>query len=381
MGTPVYLNGRFLEQRLTGVQRFAQEMTMAIVDLAVRGDFPDIKVLVPPPRSVSNRPSCYGLDVRSVGRMHGHLWEQIALPIAARDGILLNLGNVGPLLAGARQVVVIHDAGIFDVPESYGWRFRTWYRALQHGLVRAHARIVTVSQFSRERIAARLAIDPTEIAVTYEGAEHVLRAAPDPATLARHGLRLRRFVLAVGVGVGHKNLDSLDRLAVELGTRGMVLAVVGSGGHVAFAQGDGQSDPVGRILGRVTDAELRTLYDSAACLVFPSRYEGFGLPPIEAMACGCPVIAAGGGAVEEVCGPAAIYFDPANPEAIADLCRCVLDDPELTCDLAVRGRVRAARFTWEGAARVLADVIAEVRDGDRPRHSGERTRDHAPFFS
>lgn len=383
MATPVFLNGRFLEQRVTGVQRYAREIAAAMAGLAARGEFPAATVLIPRPRPrpLAEMPYCHGLEHRIVGRLQGHLWEQASLPRAARGGVLLSLGNTGPVLAGARQVVVIHDAGVFDVPGSYGWRFRTWYRAVQRGLVRGHARIVTVSEFSRERIAAQLGLDPSTIAVTGEGGEHVRRVEPDPATLTRHGLRRCSFALVVGVGAEHKNLEALGRLSAELESWGMVLVLTGGAGAAAILQPNGCRRPLGRQLGRVSDAELRALYDSAACLVFPSRYEGFGLPPIEAMACGCPVIAAAGGAVEEICGSAALYFDPADPDAIVKLCRCVVDQPTLSCELSLQGRQRAARFTWERAARVLGDVIAEVAAGDGAPHPGTRLRDRAASHS
>jgi len=160
---PVYLNGRFLRQSMTGVQRFSSEMALAIDSLAAADQWPETIVLAPRPgRSDQDKSaaSYRNLRLREVGRLNGHLWEQLELPGAARGGILVNLGNTGPLLAGRRQVVVIHDASVFDTPESYSWRFRTWYKGLERGLVWTGTHIVTVSEFSRQRIAARLHIDP-----------------------------------------------------------------------------------------------------------------------------------------------------------------------------------------------------------------------------
>jgi glycosyltransferase involved in cell wall biosynthesis len=108
-----------------------------------------------------------------------------------------------------------------------------------------------------------------------------------------------------------------------------------------------------RALGRVSDPELRALYEGALCLLFPSSYEGFGLPPLEAMWCGCPVIAGPAGAVPEVCGDAALYFDPDGPRSLADAVAKLADDAALRTGLAALGRARAAEFSWEMAARRL----------------------------
>ena len=180
----MFLNGRFLSQSMSGVQRFSLEITAAIDRLMAGGEWPETVVLTPRPAETDAgggaAPPYRRLQLREVGRMRGHLWEQTELPNAARGGILLNLGNTGPMLAGQRQVVVIHDAGVFDTPESYSLRFRTWYKALQHGLVRTGAQVATVSKFSRDRIVARLGLDPARIAVMYEGADHILRVPADP---------------------------------------------------------------------------------------------------------------------------------------------------------------------------------------------------------
>jgi glycosyltransferase involved in cell wall biosynthesis len=114
-----------------------------------------------------------------------------------------------------------------------------------------------------------------------------------------------------------------------------------------------------RVLGRVSDAALRALFENALCLVFPSRYEGFGLPPLEAMACGCPVVAARAGAVPEVCGEAALWFDPSRPATLRDaLLRLVAEDG-LRDSLRAAGLDRARHFTWEAAARALLALVRE----------------------
>src|ERR1700733_11673412 len=230
MTPSVFLNGRFLRQSMTGVQRFSSEIALAIDRLAAVDQWPGTVVLAPrladPVRGGPVGPFRH-LRVREVGRMRGHLWEQVELPGAARGGILVNLGNTGPVLAGQRQVVVIHDASVFDTPESYSLRFRAWYKGLQRGLVQTGAHIVTVSEFSRQRIAARLRVDPARIEVIYEGADHILRVIPDPGTLERHGLRPREFALVVASRAAHKNFEALREAAAALERRGMVIAIAG----------------------------------------------------------------------------------------------------------------------------------------------------------
>jgi glycosyltransferase involved in cell wall biosynthesis len=365
MTRAIVLNGRFLTQPVTGVQRYAAEITLAIDRLVARGDWPEVEVVAPcnlQTCAVGARLTTYEhLKVRCVGRTRGHVWEQTELAMAARGGVLVSLGNTGPVAAGRRQVVVIHDAAVFDTPASYSAPFRLWYRTLHRGLVAAGARVATVSRFSRGRIAAHLGLDPARIAVTYEGSDHVLRVAADPATLGRHGLERHRFALVVGTHGTHKNLEGLVELAAALATRGMILAVAGGASSGVFAAPTPSAASIGRALGRVTDGELRALYESAACLLFPSRYEGFGLPPIEALACGCPVMAARGAAVEEICGDTALYFDPRDGRSLINASRRLFDDGNFADELSVRGRVRAAAFTWEAAAGELGRVVHSLQ--------------------
>ncbi len=350
------INGRFLTQAVTGVQRVARELVAAADALAAKGLWPSSRLVAPP---AADLPSLRAITAETVGPLSGQAWEQIALPRAARGAWLLNLGNTAPLAARARQTVLIHDAGAFDTPASYSFAFRTWYRLLQRAVARSGARIVTVSQFSRGRIAAALGLDPAVIAVIAEGAEHILREAADPTVLPRNGLVPRRYVLAVGTGAAHKNLSLLAAARGFLADRGLALAIAGRTDPAVFRPAGALEGAIS--VGRVSDGELRALYENATALLFPSRYEGFGLPPLEAMACGCPVIAGEAGAVPEVVGEDALLFPPEDARApIAALDR-LLGDADLANRLREGGRRRAARFTWRAAAEALRDTLPETK--------------------
>lgn len=354
------INGRFLAQPVTGVQRYAMEIIRAAEELAAEGRWPDSEIVVPqmPPEALAART----LPITMTGRLSGHPWEQAELAFRARGDVLLSLGNTAPILR-RRQVVVIHDAGAFDTPASYSAAFRTWYKTMHRLLARTGAQIATVSEFSRGRLADRLGIGAERVAVVREGADHMARIAPEPAVLARHGLQRHRFAIAVGSRAEHKNLKSLAGVARLLRERGMVLAVAGAIDPAVFRTGADATDFPILELGRVSDGELRALYEAALCLMFPSRYEGYGLPPVEAQYCGCPVIAAGGNAVEEICGSAALVYPAGDPSGAERSLTALLDTDGLAAELGARGKALAGALTWRDAASDLARLVDEVAAG------------------
>lgn len=343
----IAINARFLAQPTTGVQRFAHEMTAALGRLGTKP-----RLLGPRGARLPDAWAAEGWRLETDARATGQAWEQLCLPRAAAGAVLVNLANTAPLLA-RRQILVIHDAGVFATPQAYSWRFRAWYRLLH----RAHAwrgtAIATVSEFSCGEIERHLGVPRARVAVLGEGAEHILRVQPASPPLAAGS-----YVLAVGTPAAHKNLAVLDATAAMLRARGLDLVAAGgvAGGVFGAAAWPGGIRP----LGRVDDATLASLYRGAACLVFPSRYEGFGLPAIEAMACGCPVVAAAIPALREVCGPAALLVELDDPPGFATAVARLLDAPAEATRLREAGLARAAGFTWQAAAERLLGALERV---------------------
>ena len=357
---PVFVNGRFLSQPVTGVQRYSIEMLRGL-DAIWPVTWPRPVLLAP--RAAGSADGFCRMPVRRVGRLDGHAWEQIDLPRAARGGLLVSLGNTGPVLH-RRQLVLMHDAGVFSTPYSYSWRFRWWYKAVFTLLARRQVGILSTTGFARDDIAYHLDVPVSAIGLLGAGVDHALRHPADREILPRHGLARGRFVLAVGSLVPHKNLAALRRSAERLRDHGMQLVVTGAFDARVFAGSD--LPPAACYVGRVSDGELRALYEAAACFVFPSRYEGFGFPALEAMLCGCPVVAAAAGALPDICGSAAVFVDPANPDEIASAILALCASPVRQKTLREAGRLQASRHRWQAAAQALfahIDVAARPRAG------------------
>lgn len=355
------INGRFLEQRLTGVQRYAWEMVQALdgvlAELARAGNAWPVELHAPP--GARDLPGLRHIRLRFTGMHTGHAWEQIDLPRSAWGALLVGFGNTGPLLH-RRQIVTLHDAGIYAVPDAYSRPFRAWYRLLYAVLGRRALKVLTVSRFSAMELSLYTGLRRAKFAVVPNAADHFLSLTPAPDTLARHGLDPGRYVFAIGSAARHKNLAVLARALAQIEGPKPLLVTAGHKdprlfGQVADVAGEGV-----RELGAVSDGDLKALYQNALCLVFPSTYEGFGLPPLEAMAAGCPVIVSQAASLPEVCGEAALYCDPHSPADIAARIARLRDDPDLRTELIALGAERVRQFGWRRNAERLMQVLEEV---------------------
>lgn len=348
MRTTVYLNGKFCAQPTTGVQRVAECMVRALDAQVASGRF----VLLHPPGFAA--PALRHVRARPVGPpgLPLHLWEQIVLPWAARDGWLLNLAGAAPALA-SHQIAMLHDAAVFDHPEAYRPAFVAWYRWLFRRLSRRSDGLLTVSHFARERLVLALGPGAERLQVILNGADHLDGVEPDEAVLDRLALRGRPFVLAVGSANPTKNLAALVEAHALLGVDAPPLVIVGGTRGRVFAAAGLSGRPGLLLAGAVGDAMLVALYRHALALVFPSRYEGFGLPLLEAMGQGCPVVTTREASMPEVCGDAAYYLEGTDTAALTSGLRRVIEDEGLRDRLCVAGRQRAARFRWQAAAGEL----------------------------
>lgn len=358
MSRTVYVNGKFTRQSTTGVQRVAGQLLRAIDALAPRGGEPHWVLLHPPGGGI---PGLRRIEQRRVGRDGGslHAWEQWSLPRAARGGLLLNLSGSAPCFSGP-TAAMLHDAAVFDHPEAYSLAFRTWYRFLFARLAMRAERLFTVSEFSRTRLAARLGVAEARFDVVPNAADHLEPVVADESVLGRHDLHGGRYLLAVASANPTKNLRALIDAFASLGVPELRLVIVGGRNARVFAGDADAADPPCVVrTGPLGDPQLKTLYGRALALVIPSLYEGFGLPALEAMAQGCAVAASNAGALPEVCGEAALFFDPSSPAAIAEALRRVVADEALRIRLQQAGRQQAARFSWSASAERLRAALCQ----------------------
>ena len=352
----IFLNGKFLGRTLTGVDRFAIEIINAINNLIAKDQsLREAANFILLTNSDHPEVAWEYIEIQKVAGSNNIFWEQVRLPLATGTGFLINLCNAAPLFK-KNQAVVIHDATSKKIPQAFSKGFRLWYSVMIPLLLRNSKLISTVSEFSRKEIKNTYKTERA-INVVSEGSDHFNSVISDFEIIEKHSLSDRPFVLAVGSMAPHKNFGTLVK-AVSL-LKDPIFDVVIAGGTNPKVFGEiGQDLPTWvKHVGYVSDEELKALYQRAACFVFPSLYEGFGLPPVEAMALGCPVISTNTSSPPEICGNAALYFDPTDPVALANLLETTLGSPATLESLRIKGLERTKEMTWEAAAKRLLNAI------------------------
>ncbi|GGF54295.1 glycosyl transferase [Azorhizobium oxalatiphilum] len=352
------INGRFLTQPVTGVQRYAREIVLALDELLAEGD-PlacglGMELVVPTPEAAGEL-ALKAMEVRVAGGARGHVWEQTVLARQVRGGVL-SLSNSGPLMA-RRHILCIHDANTRIVPQSYSAAFRLLHRTLIPALGRTAVKVATVSDYSADQLVGHGVTARAKLMVAYNGHEHTRRWTPvhTPATQAVAG---PDTIVIIGSQAPHKNVGLVLGLAGRLAQEGLRIALVGHADPNVFRSDGAGAAPNILRLGRLGDNALAALLEGSLCLAFPSITEGFGLPPLEAMARGCPAVVSDSGALPELCGRAVLYAAPDDPDLWFRQFLRLRNDPHLRAELVRRGRERALRFSWRRSAHAYLEAMA-----------------------
>ncbi|MEE4451345.1 glycosyltransferase family 1 protein [Novosphingobium resinovorum] len=360
---PVYINGKFYSGGLNGVHRVADRLIREIDARLGKPGTPPVTLLLP--RRVGSTegmqlPALRNIRLQEIDTAPSQAWEQTRLPGLSADGVLVNLANLAPL-QHRRKITLIHDAQFLFPDNSYPLRQRLGYRLLVPRMARSSAIVLTVSEYSRRTLDVTCVSPAGRTAVLYNGANHVLEVEPDGAILPQLGLTPRGYTLMFGSPKAYKNNAVVFAAYAGRAPEGAPLVIVGAAREGLEAAGLAVP-PDAVFAGKCDDAQLRALYEGARCLLCPSRTEGFGLPPLEAMLCGTPAIVAPAGALPEICRDAALYADVDDPgswsRAIAAL------DPEapLHARKVAEGLERARHFSWTRAGTELLDTILALSD-------------------
>ena len=360
------VNARFAGMRMTGVQRSAYEIVRRLVSEGSGGYH------LVSPRSIATAVGD-SLGVSQLGRLRqGHLWEQLELPGLVRsmgeDSVLYSPMTSGPV-AVRRQVLTMHDLFPVEHPEWFSRAFSRWYSWLWPVLLRRVARVVANSEYTRQRVLERYGL-PEEKVVTCHFAQDE-RFVPAPAEelewFRREQKLPERYLLYLGSLEPRKNLTTLSAAwkRTSARTEDVKLLVAGGAGRkeVFNAMNSGAEalkDPTIYRLGYFSDEHLPLLYGGADAFVLPSLAEGFGLPVLEAMACGKPVICSDTTALPEIAGRAARLVPPLEVEAWTEAIDSVVSDPELRRRMGEAGLQRASRFSWSRTAEAVRSLLEAV---------------------
>lgn len=351
----IYINARFLTQPITGVQRYSIEISRALNKM-----LPNVVFLAP--NNIIHNDLANELNVEIIGTRSGHLWEQLDLPKylkSINSPLLINLANTAPLFY-KNKVSTLHDIAFVRYPESFSRAFRYSYQLAIPFILRSSKKIITVSEFSKQEICDVYKIDRDKVTVIYNAVTDIFNDKKDKALAPEAD---EKYIMAVSSINKQKNFHGLIEAFNLLKQDSHKLYIIGSI-NKNFADPElinkiDQDERV-KLLGRVSDEELANLYGAASAFVYPSFYEGFGIPPLEAQACGCPVIVSNVASLPEVCGDSALYCSPDEAADIANKIQLMISDKALRLDFIDKGYQNINKYSWESSATQLNALIQEI---------------------
>lgn len=352
----IYVNGRFLLQNLTGVNRFAYELCRSWSQMGI------VFTLCCPPGKIRNCYDVSDFNITICGWGKSHVWEQISLPYwfsrIKGEKLLVCFTGLGPLFV-REKIMTIHDLAFMVNPQWYSLSYRIWYRLMTPLCAATSLKVLTVSNFSKSEIMRRLSIDENKIEVIYNAVSPQFQNLDNEI---KNKISVgEKYVLAVSSVDPRKNFSTLLKAFAHIKDKSIWLYIVGGQNPIYSSTIAALNDnsPSERIkwLGWVSDEKLKWYYSHALCFVYPSLYEGFGIPPLEAMSCNTPTIVSAIPVLKEVCGDASLYVNPNDERDIADKINFLVGNQDLCCKLVQKGHERCTLFDWKHSAGLLAEEI------------------------
>ncbi len=349
----------------TGTEGYSLRLIQALLALDQRNDYTLYFNQAPASGLLDQGPRCRH-RVMPFPRLWTHLRLSAELALHPPD-LLLVPAHVLPLLHPRRSVVTVHDLGYLREPQAHRPLDRLYLDLSNRYHVRAATRLLAISQATKDDLVSRYGVRPERVSVTYLAAGDDMRPVEDAAKVAAAKSRCGiagDYLLYVGTLQPRKNLPRLVQAFAPVAAQQPALQLV-LAGKKGWMYGEifAQVRRLGlesRVVftGYVAADDLPVLYSGALAFVFPSLYEGFGMPVLEAMACGAPVVASNTSSLPEVAGDAALLVDPMDLAALSAALSRIAGDPALRSDLRARGLVQAARFSWERCARETLAAMA-----------------------
>lgn len=345
------VNGRYLTQKATGVHRYAFEICNKLHEMGV-----DFHVAVPKEIHPDYK---FSFKVVKCGSFNTHLWEQISLPRYLKhigSPLLISFTGCGPLNY-SNQIMTIHDVSHERYPE---WFSKNYYRFYHYMMPRigkkAHA-VLTVSEFSKKEIVDTLGINAEKIHVVHSNVPFHNKPSKEEILSFTRNPEAERYILAVSSMDPRKNFIRLVEAFDKIKDKSVKLYIIGMS-FKAFNTPDLQK-LIGEnvhLPGYIPDEKLQTMYQNALLSVYPSLYEGFGLPPLESMTYGCPAINSDIPALREVSQDAALYVDPYNVDDITQKIEQLLVDEPLRKELQEKGLLQIKKYSWDKSAKQVYEL-------------------------
>lgn len=343
----IIINARFLTQNITGVQRFAIEISRELIKS-------NLNVCFVAPVNILNSEIADELNVKKIGFLTGHLWEQITLQIYVKrkKAMLLSLCNTAPLFL-KKQIITIHDLSFRLYPEWNSKMFSLIYNTMIPIIARNSKHILTVSNSSKYELVSELNVSKEKISVVYNAVSAIFLKQEVLDFVENN--KQEDYILTVSSFHPRKNLTRLISAFLSLPDKRLKLYIVGNfDKNFAFdKQVLKELDVRIKILTNINDLELKKIYKSAKLFVFPSLYEGFGIPLIEAMSCGTPICVSNLAVFKEVCGTNATYFNPKDVDDITDKINLSLENPKpISNDFN--------KYSWKKSSNIIESLILDI---------------------